>query len=57
MISPIRRARPARFCDSYRLDRPERGGAGDGVAAVGAAEAARVDRVHDLGTPRHRGER
>ena len=39
------------------LDRPERGGAGDRVAAVGAAEAAGVHRVHDLGAPRHGGER
>ena len=33
----------------HGLDRAERGGAGDRVAAVGAAEAADVDGVHHLG--------
>ena len=42
---------------SNDVDRGERRGAGDRVAAVGAAEAAGVRGVHDLGAPGHRGER
>ncbi|EGJ74420.1 putative 4-aminobutyrate transaminase [Streptomyces sp. Tu6071] len=41
----------------HGLDRAERRGARDGVAAVRTAEAAGVRGVHDLGAPCHRGER
>ncbi len=51
-----RRSGPGRAAP-HRADRGERRGAGDRVAPVGAAEAARVHGVHDLGAARDAGER
>ena len=42
---------------AHGRDGAERGGAGDRVAAVGAAEAAGVHRVHHLGAAGDRGQR
>ena len=56
-MSPISRARADEVAVAQRLDRGERRRARDGVAAVGTAEAALVDRVHQLGAPGDAGER
>src|SRR5262249_2952652 len=42
---------------THRLDTGQRGGAGDRVAAVCAAQPTGVDRVHDLRTPGDAGQR
>ncbi len=39
------------------VEHPERGGAGDGVAAVRAADSAGVGGVHDVGAAGDRGQR
>ena len=55
--APIARARAARSCVAHLLDRAERRGAGDRVAAVRAAEAADVHGVHQLGAAGDGGQR
>ena len=52
MLGPFREARRRQL-----VDHRESGRAGDGITAEGAAEPADMDRVHQLGTAGHCGER
>ena len=56
-VLPIARARSTRPSASIVSIDGERGGAGERVAAVRAAEPADVRRVHHLGAAGHRGQR